>query len=162
MSEKRPKKPLRNRPWFIAIFAVLRIAKWCLVIAVSALIVIAAYKVGYSVFNGEPADPTGASRITYTIEPGTGIIEVAKDLKEADVIDSALVMIIQSRVFKCTIMPGTYELDSSMTSMEILDWIGSISHSVDETETETETETEALEETETETGTETETAEVGP
>lgn len=98
------------------------------------------FQFGYDVFNGSPLTEEKGQVVTYTVEEGDSIRKIAADLEELGVIKNQYVMIVQKVFYNINYKPGTFELDSSMTSKEVLDWMTMISHSIVE-------ETEAPEET---------------
>jgi UPF0755 protein len=105
------------------------------------------YQFGYNVFNGKPKTNGPEIAIQYTVEEEQSIRSIAEDLKKKGLIEDSWVMIVQKVFYEYNIIPGTYELNSGMTSREILEWMTKLSNSIaEETEAET-TEAETTEET---------------
>ena len=96
---------------------------------------------GYEVFNGDALTEEKGEVIRYTIEEYASIRTIAADLEELGLIKDKNIMIVQKVFFGTNLLPGTYELDSSMTSKEMLDWMAMLSHAVEVPTEEAEEET---------------------
>ncbi len=82
--------------------------------------------------------------ILITVDEGDGVKAVAKELKEQGLIKYENAFIIRTKMSKYSgmIMPGTYELNKSMSVEEILATIATVSTDVTDTSAESgETET---------------------
>ncbi len=114
------------------------------------------FQFGYDVFNGKPLTETKGEVIRYTVEEGDSIRKIAADLEELGLIENQYIMIVQKVFYNVHYKPGTFELNSGMTSKEMLDWMTMISHSVvEETEAPAETTAEETQAEETTAGGET-------
>ena len=115
------------------------------------------YQFGYDVFNGSALTAEKGPVVQYKIETDASIRTIAADLEKLGLIKDSKIMIVQKVFYDINLLPGTYELDSSMTSREMLDWMSKLTNAIAKPEDE-EPETEAATEAETETQAETETA----
>ncbi len=96
----------------LAIIIVMLVYKWTLT----------AYEYGQRVFN-EPPVTTGSGRsVSVVISEGDGAKEVGEILEKKGLIRDAGLFFIQERLseYKDKIIPGTYELNTSMTTEEML------------------------------------------
>ena len=64
--------------------------------------------------------PVGGTRQTITIPEGTGLRGVAQLLQEKNIIRSEYAFLIASKVSNRTVMAGTYELDPTKSTLDIL------------------------------------------
>ena len=98
--------------------------KICLAIIVLVAVMVACY-IGYY-FGRELFSTTGVSstRAAYTeytihIEKGERTLTVGRELKGAGIIRNPFVFWVQTKLFKCTIEPGDYLVNSRQSSQEI-------------------------------------------
>ena len=98
--------------------------KICAAIIVLVAVMVACY-IGYY-FGRELFSTTGVSstRAAYTeytihIEKGERTLTVGKELKDAGIIRNAFVFLVQTKLFKCTIEPGDYLVNSRQSSQAI-------------------------------------------
>ncbi len=126
--EKKEKKEKKQRkPKSRGRMALTRLIAVLIVILLAA----GAYYFGYSIFNGEPlADPDEAETYVITIDDGDGVQGVAEELKEEGIIRSVLIMRIQDRIFDYGLAPGSFEVNSGMTSLQILSWLSDSNHTL--------------------------------
>lgn len=92
------------------------------------------YQFGYDVFNGKPMTNGAQITVQYTVEEEQSIRTIAQDLEDAGLIPDKWIMIVQKVFYNYNIIPGTYELNSGMTSQEILVWMTKLSNSIAEEE----------------------------
>ncbi len=79
------------------------------------------YAFGHEVFFAEAMEEKPGRDMSVTMRPDTSVSEAAKILTDKGVIKSEFAFIFQSKFYDYdTIYPGTYELNTSMTSKEIL------------------------------------------
>ena len=100
-------------------------------IAVAIVILLAwgAYTFGYMIFNGDPVTTSGEPEtVVIAVEEGDEVADVAEELKEDGVIRSVLIMRIQDRIFDYGLVPGSFEVNSGMTSLQILSWLSDSNH----------------------------------
>lgn len=77
------------------------------------------YAFGYEVFRPSPmAAPPGVDKVV-TIEEDSAS-EVAAQLKQLGLIPNEIIFLIQDKFYDYKIYPGTYTLNTSMTSKDIL------------------------------------------
>lgn len=77
------------------------------------------YAFGYEVFRPSPmAAPPGVDKVV-TIEEDSAS-EVAAQLKRLGLIPNEIIFLIQDKFYDYKIYPGTYTLNTSMTSKDIL------------------------------------------
>lgn len=79
-----------------------------------------AYSFGYEIFNDRPvaADP-GTDKL-FVVEKGMSRTQCMDNLEKSGLIRDKYVALIQSYFFEYDIYPGTYTLNTSMTTKEIL------------------------------------------
>lgn len=79
------------------------------------------YFFGRELFSTSGVSSTRASYTEYTIhiEKGERTFTVGRELKKAGIIRYASVFLVQTKLFKCTIEPGDYLVNSRMSSMDI-------------------------------------------
>ncbi|MBQ9766215.1 MAG: aminodeoxychorismate lyase [Lachnospiraceae bacterium] len=82
------------------------------------------YEFGVSIFSPVAMDEAPGKVIEVTFDKGTAGREAGKILEEKGLIKDSLVFFIQSKLYGYEIAEGTYELNTSMTSEEILMMIG--------------------------------------
>ncbi len=98
--------------------------KICVAIIVLVMVFVACYLGFY--FGRELFSTSGVSstRAEYTeymihIEKGERTFTVGRELKEAGIIRNAFAFLVQTKLFKCTIEPGDYLVNSRQSSQEI-------------------------------------------
>lgn len=107
------------------------------------------YAFGHEIFYATAMEEAPGTPKTVTIPKGFSASDTANALKKAGLIDNTLAFQIQKLFYDYDIHPGTYELNTSMTSKEIMQ------------EMNTETEEESAEEKKTEAAAEGGNAEAG-
>lgn len=132
MERKRTKKV--NEVTGVVIRGALSLIFYAIVAAFVLTAVRWGYQFGYDVFNGKPMTNGAQTRLKYTVEEEQSIRTIAEDLEEAGLIRDKWIMIVQKVFYNYNIIPGTYELNSGMTSQEILIWMTKLSNSVAEQE----------------------------
>ena len=80
-----------------------------------------AYTFGHDIFYASSVDTTPGTDIEITIDEGTGTSQAAKLLKKEGLINNELSFEVQSKFFELSITPGTYTLNTSETSRQILE-----------------------------------------
>ena len=81
-----------------------------------------AYEFGYRVFADEPMSVTGGRTITVGISEAMKIKDIAKMLEEKGLIEDANLFIVQELLsaHHNEIVPGLYDLSTSMTAQEMI------------------------------------------
>ncbi len=132
------------------------------VIAIIAIMLIyrfsvIAYEYGTRVFDEEPMTIGDGTTVTVTVTQGQSAKEIGTMLEEQGVIRDGTLFMIQEMLseYKDSLQPGTYELNTSMTSDEIMAFMSQSSETATGS-TETTTQTETTAETVTDDGTLTE------
>ena len=98
--------------------------KICAAIIVLVAVMVACY-VGYyfgrELFSTSGVSSTRAAYTEYTIHivKGERTLTVGKELKKAGIIRNPFVFLVQTKLFKCTIEPGDYLVNSRQSSQEI-------------------------------------------
>ena len=105
--------------------AIIRISMKLIVYALIILLlyeaVIKGYAFGHQIFFAEAVEAEPGHDMTVTIEPDTSVNEAAKLLADDGLIGSEFAFIFQSKFYDYdTVYPGVYDLNTSMTSKEIL------------------------------------------
>ncbi|MFR3728873.1 endolytic transglycosylase MltG [Lacrimispora sp.] len=78
------------------------------------------YEFGHEIFYASAMEAEPGQDISVTIEKGASITSVAKLLKDKGLIANEYSFIIQAEFFNYKANPGSYTLNTSMTSREIL------------------------------------------
>lgn len=78
------------------------------------------YEFGHEIFYASAMEEKPGRDINITVEKGTSIASVAKLLKEKGLIASPYSLMIQAEFFNYKANPGSYTLNTSMTSRDIL------------------------------------------
>lgn len=105
--------------------AIIRISMKLIVYALIILLlyeaVVKGYAFGHQIFFAEAVEAEPGHDMTVTIEPDTSVNEAAKLLADDGLIGSEFAFIFQSKFYDYdTVYPGVYDLNTSMTSKEIL------------------------------------------
>ncbi len=82
------------------------------------------YEFGYAIFEEGDEDQSSGADMPFTVEEGMSVKEVGEELKAMGLIDDTLVFIAQAKFFEYTIYPGEYTINTSMSSRQILDLLG--------------------------------------
>ena len=90
------------------------------------------YEFGYRVFNEPPVSPDNGTIVEYTVDKGDGITEIARELADMGMIRDPLIMVVQKIIYQYTIYPGEYSLSTAMSSMDILERIGTAPEEAEE------------------------------
>lgn len=93
------------------------------------------YAFGHAVFSPEAAEAAPGHTELWVVEEEDSLLDVSKKLKEVGLISDPYVFAVQAKLYNYTIYPGTYEINTSMTSRDILQML-------DEKRTVTEDETD--------------------
>ncbi|MCI9539823.1 MAG: endolytic transglycosylase MltG [Lachnospiraceae bacterium] len=96
---------------------------------VCALVVIFLYDAGVKGFafgesifsNAAVSSPGNGRDMIVIIEKGASDLDVAKLLESKGLIEDYKVFLVQTVLYKATLYPGTYTLNTSMTPEEMLD-----------------------------------------
>ncbi len=118
-SEAKKKKNREDLRHYIKII----LAVFLLVLG--AAMAVFSYRLGRLVFTDDAVADSSVDNITYeiTITPGESTLAVGFELMREDVIPSASAFLIQSKIYKCKIAPGTYTVYSKMSSKEIIKYL---------------------------------------
>ena len=81
------------------------------------------YQFGHAIFSPEAVSEAPGRDQAYTIEEGDSLLQVSKDLEEAGLIKNRYVFIAQAKFYSYDLYPGTYALNTSMTSKDMLQMI---------------------------------------
>lgn len=104
---------------------IIRISLKLIVFAIAILIlyegVTAGYEFGYDIFYASSVDPEPGTAKQVTMKDGISSKEAADILEKEGLIRNEYSFIVQAFFFEYEIHPGTYELNTSMTSREILE-----------------------------------------
>lgn len=97
----------------IAVIIVMFVYKWS----------VSAYLYGQRVFNEPPVSSGSGRKITVTVQVGDSSKEIAEMLEKKGLIRDAEIFIIQEMLseYKNKLQPGTYELNTSMTTDEMME-----------------------------------------
>ncbi len=78
------------------------------------------YAFGHDIFYATSVEAEPGRDKTITVNEGASVAGTAKQLQEAGLISNEYSFIIQSLFFDYKVNPGTYTVNTSMTSKEIL------------------------------------------
>ena len=90
------------------------------------LAVVGGYQMGYQLFSDAPYGASEGVTVTFTVDAGESTAQVAQELEESGLIESALIFRLQSLLFQTRIVAGTYQLGDGMSSREILRILGNV------------------------------------
>lgn len=82
-----------------------------------------AYQFGLQIFNPIPVSQEPGRDMIVIVEENDSAMEVAKSLESKGLIANAYVFFIQAKLYKAELYAGTYTLNTSMTSEEMLEII---------------------------------------
>jgi UPF0755 protein len=117
-----------------------------------------AYVFTYQLYGPDAVDPAPGRDIIVQIKKGESSMDIASKLALTHTIENKYSFYMKTKLQNFSIMPGTYEINSSMTYSEILAIITDYSASiVKDEETDTEAGTTDTTDTETDSGTPAET-----
>lgn len=83
-------------------------------------VMVKGFSFGHDIFDSPAMEEAPGTDRTVTIADGYTSKEAAQVLKEAGLIDNPLQFQIQQMFYQYEIYPGTYQLNTSMTTKEIL------------------------------------------
>ena len=112
-----------------------RVILWALIVLAAVRGSAVAYGFGHSVFYESAIDPAPGKDVSVTFARGTDMAEAAALLKQKGLIRGEWQLRVQAAFFSLKVKPGTYTLNTSQTSREILEILNS---GADETETQKE------------------------
>lgn len=99
----------------------MKLIVYALIILLLYEAVIKGYAFGHQIFYAEAVEEAPGHDMTVTIEPDTSVSEAAQLLADDGLIASEFAFIFQSKFYDYdTVYPGVYNLNTSMTSKEIL------------------------------------------
>ena len=93
--------------WTVMVLCLYIGARWC-------------FRMGHDVFYQEPSETAPGTDFDCRIRAAENLRDVAEILEERGIIKNAAAFEIQGRLYKTGIYPGTYELNTSMTTKELL------------------------------------------
>lgn len=79
-----------------------------------------AYNFGLQIFHPVPVSGYPGKDMVVTVEEGDTEMDVAKRLESKGLISDAYIFFIQAKLYKADLYAGTYTLNTSMTSEEML------------------------------------------
>ena len=97
-----------------------RIIAIALLVLVGFTVVNYGFRFGYTLFCADAVEPAPGTDIEIEIEKGDTVDELGEALYERSIIHNAEAFRIQARLFKLSIYPGTYKLNTSMSVREII------------------------------------------
>ena len=102
-------------------FHYLKIAIAILLVVLVLILAVWGFLIGRALFTDAGQMPQGQGvEYQLNVREGESTFQVGRDLESNEVIGSALVFLVQSKLFKCTIKPGTYTVNSAQSSKAIL------------------------------------------
>lgn len=76
------------------------------------------FKLGFTIFGAESVEAAPGSDAEVTVESGETIDELAAELADTRLIPSELAFRVQARLYNLKLYPGTYKLNTSMSTKE--------------------------------------------
>lgn len=74
------------------------------------------FKLGFTVFGAESAEEAPGTDVEVEVDKGESVDELAARLADDKVIPSELAFRVQARLYKLKLYPGTYKLNTSMST----------------------------------------------
>ncbi len=90
------------------------------------------YEFGHEIFYASSMEEAPGRNVEMTLESGASVASVGKKLEKDGLIHNRYSFIIQAMVYEYEIQPGTYTLNTSMTSREILEELSTVEESEEE------------------------------
>ena len=104
--------------------AVIHVAMAVILVTVASMVLYVgakkAYSFGYDIFNDRPMHSAPGTDKLFVVEENMGRMQCMDNLEKAGLIRDKTVALIQSYFFEYDIYPGTYTLNTAMTTKEIL------------------------------------------
>ena len=100
--------------------AIIGISGRLIVCALVVLLLYEGYEFGHEIFYATSVEAAPGRDRSITVEEGTSITDAAKLLKSYGLIANEYSFVIQAIFFDYEVNPGTYTVNTSMTSKEIL------------------------------------------
>lgn len=122
--KKQEKRPANNLSNVKDVFHYLKLVVAVLALVFLVLASVFGYRFGAALFTEEGVLPEGKGQAyTLTVEQGESTFQIGLDLERHGIIRSALVFFVQSKLFKCRIDAGSYEVRSDQSSKAILKYL---------------------------------------
>lgn len=121
-AEKRRKKDAGYHIAVTGMKGIVRILIWICLIVVIIFLAGKAYAIGYAAFNEQPVDTGEGRTVNVTITEEMSVYDIGKMLKAEGVInEDPDVFWVQEMIsdYHGKLLPGTYELKTSMTTEDI-------------------------------------------
>ncbi len=103
---------------------VIHVAMAVILLTVTAMLLFVgskkAYSFGYDIFNDMPVHSAPGTDKLFVVEEGMSRAQCMDNLEKSGLIRNKTVALIQSYFFEYDIYPGTYTLNTAMTTKEIL------------------------------------------
>ena len=103
---------------------VIQVAMAVILLTVAAMVLYVgaqkAYSFGYDIFNDQPVHSDPGTDKLFVVEEGTSRAQCMNNLEKSGLIRNKMVALIQSYFFEYEVYPGTYTLNTAMTTKEIL------------------------------------------
>lgn len=105
-----------------------RLAVRLILMALAALVLFAAasyaYRFGKEIFYQAPMEAEPGTDVEVTVTEGMGSAEFAETLMKKGLIRNKDAFVIQTKLYQTELIPGTYVLNTSMSSKELLTAVG--------------------------------------
>ena len=120
MAKKKKSLDYNKLTWSMLSW-VIRIVLVILVVTLFFVGITKGYSLGYEVFNPTAVtDAENRTVIELVIEEGDSAWSIGRRLSSESIISDTLVFWAQAQLYQIHFWPGTYEVSSDMTSMDIL------------------------------------------
>ncbi|MBO4412179.1 MAG: endolytic transglycosylase MltG [Lachnospiraceae bacterium] len=120
-AEPAVQKPVKQKK---DLFHYLKILIVVLFFVLLAIVCYVSFRFGVLIFtNDGVTDSEHAVTYTLRVEQGESVYQIGRDLETHGIIENRFVFMIQSKLYKCTIAPGTFTVNSGMSSKEILKYL---------------------------------------
>lgn len=101
---------------------IVRIVVAAVIIYVVFRLSVGAYNFGYQIFADVPVDVENGRMVNIVITEGESTKEIAEALEKKGLINDAGIFVVQEKLseYKDMIKPGSYQLSTSMSAVEML------------------------------------------
>lgn len=99
----------------------LRLIIYALIVLLLYEGVASGYSFGYAVFAGSAVDEEPGTVVPVVVTDGQDTGDVGRMLEEMGLIENRYVFLVQAIFYEYEVYPGTYQLNTAMTSKEMLE-----------------------------------------
>lgn len=117
---------------------VIRLSLSCIIVVIIYRMAMYSYHFGYMVFADATMEAAPGRDISVTVEMGDDVKDIGETLQNRGLISDANIFLVQAYLldYKDTMKPGTYTLNTSMKSDEMMKILSAVEEETEEGETE--------------------------